>query len=352
MAKNTTKMRYTAAELFPLFFEFCRQAKAVGGISPHLQMVGASVAALPLDQQLWRGGCYAATYNFAGAELLWRNWQPEAVRRQPQRFAEWVARHWRHIPLRKERKAVNAPTRFAENVMSFAEWLPWWETYPFVAGDWRGDNRARYQAAWDTFCNVKFMGRYIAIRFVEFMRRHIGGLDALVMPDIRPADAVYPRQTLALFFPFDAKALNGNNGATNLAVTNRRAAELRRRAQQAGVDLSYYELQVMLCEFKQSAKSRRQYAGRPLDTELPYFDRAYAPDSPFAAQAADSEFYQLRRQLFPAECLGELHGWRTARKDLDPLLADHGIVWSDLLFDYRASQNNLTAPVRRAPTRI
>lgn len=329
------------------FADFCRNVTEVGGATPHLTMVGQTCTGAPVDQIIWRGGCYAAMYNFAGAEAIWRHWQPQQVLTEPGRWAGWVQANWAALPLRKERKAVNNTDRFAECVLSFAGWAgtvtgqPWWA----ASAQPRPDTRL-YEEAWASFTGVRFMGRYIAIRFLEYLRRY-AGRQALMMPDLRPADAPYPRQSLSLMYPQHEGALRGNNSSENLKVTNQIAADcLRRLSEEHGVVLDYYTLQSLLCEYKQSVLGRRQYPGRSVDSEMVYWDKVYRTAN-FEALAGGSQMWVVREAAFPHYVLGERQGWAGARDPLGKVLTDHGYTWSDRQFDYMAT-TDLARPVRRS----
>jgi hypothetical protein len=349
MAKLSKPNPYSPEQHLKYFAEFCAAVVDVGGATPHLTMVGESARGLQPQEKLWRGGCYAATYNYAAAEIIWRTWEPEHVVREPARWAGWVKENWKALPLRRERKAVNNPDRLAECVISFAEWVPtvpqqsWANNLP--SARW-GD----YQAAWDSFTSVRYMGRYIAIRFLEYMRRHLD-YTALVMPDLRPRDAPYPRQSLSLMYPQFESALRGNDSTENVNVTHAVAADCRRRLETVyGVKLDYYTLQSLLCEYKQSVLGQRQYPGRSVDSELSYWDKVYKMPQ-FANLAEGTQMWEVRKRAFPAYVLGEEQGWASGARDvLGKVLVRHGYTWSDRKYDYAAtlaSGGDFSKPVRR-----
>lgn len=328
------------------FADFCRNVQEVGGATPHLTMVGETCRDAATSEILWRGGCYAGVYNFAGAEVIWRTWQPGQILANPGAWAGWVKSHWAALPLRKERKAVNNPDRFAECMLSFAEWQQravhqaWWHL-----AAWPPPKSELYDQAWESFTSVRFMGRYIAIRFLEYMKRYLNR-PALVMPDMRPADAPYPRQSLSLMYPEYTDVLRGNNSPENIRLTHQIAADcMRRLLDLHGVALDYYTLQSLLCEYKQSVLGRRQYPGRSVDSELSYWNKVYRRPE-FESMADGSQMWAVRRASFPAYVLGELQGWAGARDSLGRVLTDHGYTWSDRQFDYVAT-TDLANPTRR-----
>jgi hypothetical protein len=54
-----------------------------------------------------------------------------------------------------------------------------------------------------------------------------------------------------------------------------------------------------------------------------------------------------RTRIFPHQHLGELHGWSGARNDCGGVLAKYGYTWSDMLYDYMKSKDDLGNPVKR-----
>ena len=177
------------------------------------------------------------------------------------------------------------------------------------------------------------MGRYIAIRWLEAVRLLLE-MPGLAMPDLRPEGGSHPRKALALIYPGEAEALLGGDTPAELAVAHRAAARCREElAARYGVRTNCYELQSLLCEYKQSALARKQFPGKSIDTEVDYFDRIYRHWGPGAAE--ESEFWSVRERCFPRWALGEYGGWRGVRKALGGVLVDHGFTWSDAVYSWR-----------------
>jgi hypothetical protein len=105
--------------------------------------------------------------------------------------------------------------------------------------------------------------------------------------------------------------------------------------------LTHYELQSLICEYKQAALGGKQYPVQALDSELGYKARvdAYWGKRP-------TQFYKVRRAHFQHLALGELQGWPGKRKKLGRVLREQGYNWSDVEFNYKASVD-LANPVRR-----
>lgn len=329
---------YTAADHRRYFAEFLRAIAGAGGATPHLTMVAATAHRWSDEKAAWLGFMYAATYNYAAAEALALTLDPTKL---PTDLPGWLAERWAWIPLRRERKAVRAPVRLAVCVQGFAVALG--------AGEWA--QLRTHGEAWDWALSQDYVGRYIAIRLVEFMRRRFAA--DLTMPDLRAKGAQYPRQALALLYPeHEAILLGDDRPGTVAAVEAVATVELDRLHALPGDELGwvdYYALQALLCEYKQSAIGLRQYPGRSLDSELAYRDKVYAPGSPFSGIASRSAF-QDSRGGFGRCYRGELSGWAGPRAELGLVLNDHGYTWDDAQFDYPATlaTGQWARPVRRS----
>jgi len=322
----------SAEEHQAFFTQFVRHVEQAGGATPHMRMVAhaARFSAAHRQEAAWMGGCYAAVYNYAAAEALWSHLSlassPEAIR-------SFVTTHWAHLPLRRERKAVNSPAKLSQCLISLTDWV---QHSPWLS--WG----ASYETAWESFQSIYGMGRYVSIRFLEFARL---ALDARVrMPDIRPAGATYPRQGLSLLYPSASRNLWGSDDAATLQQINLVIvpAELRRLAAE-GLEVDPYTLQSLICEYKQSVLGGKQWPGKSLDSELVYWDKVYGSGSPFDPSL--SAMYAIRSMIFPSWALGEVDSKWKERKALGPVLRDHGYVWSDSLYSWHASRDDLADPV-------
>ena len=317
--------------------EFVKGVQLSGGTTPHVSMTVESMARLEDPREkLWFAGCYALTYNWPTAERIFLEWRPDDFSQVD--FLMWAEEHWDGICLRKERKAVLRKPFFAESMSSyhaFMDTLSWPESYEAAAEEF------------DLGC--RYMGRYIAIRWLEVMRRSFSAGTNWVMPDIHSDGGQHPRKALALIYPDDAEALLGGNSARELLVSDQAAERcLLELNLEYGVETDYYTLQSLLCEVKQAILGRKHYPGKSIDTEMDYFRKVYAYWGP--EKQAGSSFYSVREACFPAWSLGEKQGWSGVRPELPGLLADHNIMWSDWLYDYK-STTDFTHPVLRDPTR-
>lgn len=325
----------TPEQHFHHLAEFISGVELSGGTTPHVAMTVDYMSRLddPLEK-LWMAGCYALTYNWATAERVFLEWRPADF--DQEKFLAWSEENWDGIALRKERKAVFRKTAFTESAatyLDFAKDLVSRETWPTT-----------YESAFSEFAaGCKYMGRYIGIRWLEVMRRAFG--TDWEMGDIRADGGEHPRKTLALIYPEDRDMLLKGNTAAHVKLVDEVADRLLLDLKfEHDLDTNYYELQSLLCEYKQSALGRKQYPGKSIDTEMDYFYKIY---SHWGAEAAiESDFFTVRARCFPEWSLGEKQGWDGVRKELGSVLVNYGYTWTDAEFDYVATEN-LATPVLR-----
>jgi hypothetical protein len=329
----------TPDEHFVHLAEFIKGVELAGGTTPHVSMTVESMTRLddPLEK-LWFAGCYALTYNWPAAERIFLEIRPQWEWKTDD-WARWLERHWDGIPLRKERKAVYRKWAFAESAVSyvvFARKLLSLESWPET-----------YHAAFNYFnANTRFMGRYIAIRWLEVMRRAFPEQCASwVMPSILSDGGQHPRKALALIYPQWGQWLLGGNTPGELKIADAAADQCLLDLKIAyDLETNFYELQSLLCEYKQSALGRKQYPGKSIDTEMDYFHKVEAHWG-----ERGSSFWDVRERCFPAWSLGEEQGWSGVRPELGSVLADYGYVWSDAIYDYEQTRGygDFSAPVSR-----
>lgn len=318
----------TPEDHFRHMAEFVRGVELVGGTTPHVLMTVESMNRLddPLEK-LWFAGCYALAYNWPTAERIWQQWRPGDF--DPDLFLPWLERNWAGLPIRKERKAIYRKEYFTESARSYLAFAT--ELAAADPADWPQD----YENAYSYFGqSCKYMGRYIGIRWLEVCRRAFGL--PWRMPDVRADGGEHPRKALALLYPQDAPLLLGGNGKREIAVTDLAADRLLvDMALEYGISSDYYELQSLLCEYKQSYLGKKHYPGKSIDTEMDYFRRVY--DHWGAAAREESTFYDVRARLFPDYSLGEIQGWDGVRPELGGVLTTYGYTWSDAVYDYTAT---------------
>lgn len=323
-----------SADHFRHLAEFIKGVDLAGGTTPHVAMTVAAMDRLedPLEK-LWFAGCYMLTYNWPTAERIFQEWRPYEFEAEP--FLDWVTANWALLPLRKERKAVYRKPFFTECARTYLEFTD--------------QVRANLECGWDLSYeqaftlfnrNVKYAGRYIGIRWLEVMRRAFPEqCGSWHMTDIRADGGEHPRKAMALIYPDRADVLLGGNSRAELNEVDKLAALLRVDLDlDFGMDVNYYELQSLLCEYKQSVLRMKQYPGKSIDTEMDYFR---------IAGMESSWFWDIRRECFPEWSLGEVQGWGGVRTGLGPVLVNHGYTWSDAIYDWAASKDDLAVPVFR-----
>lgn len=320
------------------FADFCRWEMAVGGPDPHMAVMGHLCQdELRLDK-LWTGGLYIGFYNVPTALAVRAELSLADAADRPEELAAWVDEHWQGFAFRRERRPIRTPAKLTRYLHEYALWAreaqyeKWWSVSQ------GGTPFSRYETAWRSCQQVSGLGRYVALKLLEFLRRYVGA--PIHLPDLRPKGGWSPREGLALLYPEDADRLTGGDEPRNLWTANDRATMTWYGLVHYGVELDRYTLQVLLCDFKQCAVGRRQFPGRSQDSELMYEAKVVDHWGP------DDRMRRARAELFPHEALGELQGWEKVREELGHVLADHGYIWSDLLFDYRAT-TNLAEPVLR-----
>lgn len=338
---------FTAEDHFIHFAEFVKAVELASGTTPHVAMTVESMNRLddPLEK-LWFAGCYALTYNWPAAERLFLERRPD---NPPD--VDWLTEHWAGLPLRKERKSVFRKDYFARSAATYANLAmelvddpPW---------------PLSYESAFSMFTQGTYcMGRYIAIRWLEVMRRAFpASCSDWVMPSILSDGGQHPRKALALIYPAYGKWLLGGNDARELRVSDTAAAQLKVDMElEYGIQTNFYEMQSLLCEYKQSVLGRKQYPGKSIDTEVDYFDKVQAHWSPALGSSAwdairPSQFLDVRKHCFAYKFLGEFSGWHGVRPELSSVLAEFGYTWSDVTYDYAATRasGDFSSPVQRGP---
>lgn len=317
------------------FADFCRYEKEAGGPDPHVQLSGA-LAGDNRSSKIWMGGCYAAVYNSAMAWALYLDRPLDYIlETEEKKLASSLEAQWPWIIFRRERRAARSPTKLARCLKGYAEWatveLPKLEVLRFAPEE-------LYEEFWNSALTIPTFGRYITFKLLEYLRRWVGV--NIRPPDIRPRGADWPRRTLWELNPTQWTGMEGNSPAAIDKVNDLASMAKERLASDHGVDLDFYELETLLCEFRQMYHSHKFYPGRPQDSELGYFYRV-RKNWPI-----DGRFLDARARLFPHEYLGEKQGWTERREGLGRTLHDHGYIWSDAVYSYSITKD-LAKPIAR-----
>lgn len=323
---------------FDLFAEYAKYEMLSGGPDPHIDLLGGMTKDFSFIDKLWAGGCWISGYNIATAEVFYQNWPWPKVLEEP--MLPWILEHWEGLITRIERKSLRVPANMETYFLRYADWMQKVIAGRSVLTQTGLTPIEHYHIVWEETQNdLKFVGRYIGMKLMEYFNRHCG--IPLETPDIRPEGAWSPRTMLALLYPDKADWLLGNDTKENIAVTNQVAADfLQILRDDYELDIDMYKLEILLCNFRQAYAGQKTYPGRAHDSEARYYDKltAYWGIRP-------TNFWTVRAEVFPNEHLGELNGWQHDRGELKPL-ARQGLIWSDLIYDYPATTNVLE-PVKR-----
>jgi Amino acid:DNA transferase len=324
---------------FDRFVEFTQYKGWVGEPSPHLAIVGHMARDMTTEDRLWLLGCYAATYCLPTAQVIHTLYPLQQVRLAGQAPLEaWLTSHWPGIVTRTERRCVRSPAKMADCLTSLARWVV--EDYEPLTHLPPEYSTANYDHVWDSVAKIRYFGRYIAIRFIEGLRRYCG-VPAMLY-DIRSVGGWSPKRALCYFYPEHTDTLLVDDAAGN-ALTDRLANEILVRVREQLPEVNEYILAAMLCEYKAYYENRKQYPSWTIDQEPLLYDKVFE----YWGDAVDrGTLWEAREALFPECALGEKNGWNGTRWDLTKTLRDHGYVWSDVLYDY-GKTNDLTQPERR-----
>lgn len=311
---------FTTEDHWRFLTEFVREEKALGGPDPHLATLGPMLRDLPPNEQIWRCCLYASGYNIPLAEAIWTTWPWERAANDFGALEDWTHLHWSKFTLRRERRAVRTPQKFSRMLLSMLEWIG----SPESQALWQG---ATFEEAWKSTGQIYGLGRYVQQKLIEALVRHTGA--PFAQDDIRAKDGTSPREGLALLWPGNEPfLLRGGNGPVNIRMIDDLAARTGARLKENGVDVSWFELQVVLCEYKKSWQGK-QYPGRTHDTELRYWREARTKWGDFG-----EAMLAARAEVFPDRILGEKNGWWRQREELEEALPTYRYTWSDRLYDY------------------
>jgi len=325
------------------FAEFCKYELASGGPDPQIKMVAKMSEKEEWTERLWRVGCYIAVYNVPFAEVLWQQLSYERVKRAGVTvIGTWLFENWGKVVTRVERKTVRRPEWMYEYLYSYYQFITEGSLHRALKHCENMDSEERYLYFWDlTIKEIKRYGRYVALKTLESYNLFCD--IELTAPDIRPKDGWSPRITLSVLFPQHEIELNDNDNRWNPLVNEAVKQTQAKLLKKYGVEVNLFQLQVMLCEYRESYHSKKQYPGRSLDSELGYHQKVKN-----LWGRASNEMLVARAKLFPHHHLGELNGWLGTRKECGQVLASHDYTWTDLLYSYNATfiNDRFANPVR------
>lgn len=325
--------------------EFSKWETAIGGPDVHLKNSGWLAKDTSLGSRYWMGGCYINVYNSAAAELLWMNFSWEDVLSNPDKLHNWIVEHRKGIITHRHRKCVYSAESLYEFYVDYAHWMQ-----DVLDGKKSYTNQTyespevRYDMAWeDTQKSIKFLGRYSGIKLLEYFKQYCGM--PIEMHDIRPVGGWSPRAMLAILYPEHAVKLFSKDTPEILALSNELGYKAREEIAATGTNLSMFELQVMLCDYKQCYLGK-QFPGKCHDSEYAYWKKVI--DYFGNSYESSSRMLECRRTAYPSEGIGEIQGWDYVRKELGLTVKNYGYMWSDIKYDYMASKSDLSNPVLRS----
>lgn len=315
------------------FIEFVEYKQMVGEPSPHMTLAGwltenHEAGDLGPGERVWRAGLYGAPYSVLTSEALWLHWPwGDAFDAPAEDITKWIADHWDGFHVRTERRMVRTPKRMAECILSYRAWAMSGEPQRLRIAQSTMSDKEAYDAWYDSIIkNVKFFGRYITIRVVEFLRRYAGAKAELY--DIRSIGGESPVRCLSLLYPEHSEGLLVRKSGT---LAESLATDLLERVQETLPEVGHYVLAAMLCEYREAYEDRHQYPARTIDQELQYL---MGPKGDYWYPIHETRLWEARLATIPHEALGEVNGWNGIRHDLSRWLRDRGENWSDTNYRY------------------
>jgi hypothetical protein len=241
---------------------------------------------------------------------VWRNFSAYDVHERKQRDAlkRWLKEHWKALPVRREMRSHRMLEKRHQCLLDFAAYA--------LSNRWK---KGDFDHTWeDTQKQIKYYGRYMSIKVLELMHRTIR--PDMSSYDIRAAHAWSPRAALALLYPKHAEwmADRKRNDPETVNRVEKYASEVYEDLHAHDIDVSYFELQGLLCNYKEMLYGRF-YPGAGHDEDIEYM-REYARD--FDARP----WWKTRRKVFDPRYLGEISGW-------DGLRPEEGERWMQMRVD-------------------
>lgn len=296
-------------EHWPLWREFIRAEQAVGGpdcqftlMLEHARLHNDLAYDKPRGDEdrevVWLLGCYGAHHVAPSAHAVWDAFRIKEAINNTRTLRAWLREHWDSLPVRREMRSHRMIEKRLTCLQDFARYA---RSDRWKKGDFDG--------LWeDSQRQVKYYGRYMAIKFLELLRR-------TVRPDVHSYDtrakhAWSPRACMALLFPEhrDWLADRNANDARTVRRVERFATKIKERLEQKDVHVTYFQLQGLLCNYKEMLYGRF-YPGAGHDEELFYLKS-------FGDKFNVQPWFETRRRTFKKIHLGE-HGtppWKGIRE--------------------------------------
>jgi hypothetical protein len=289
---------------WPLFRKFIRAEKAVGGpdcqftlMLEHARHHSAERMDDPTDV-MWLIGCYGGHHCAMPAYEVWDEFSYAEVIKRPELLHRWLKKHWRALPVRREMRSHRMLDKRHQCLVDFAQYA--------ASGRWR---KGDFERTWnDSQQRVKYYGRYMSIKVLELMHRTVR--PDMPSIDIRAAHAWSPRAAMALLYPKQAWWIGDRkrNDADTVADVEKYATRIYDDLHEHDIDVSYFELQGLLCNYKEMLYGRF-YPGAGHDEDIEYM-REYARDFD------PTSWWKTRKRIFRHKDLGEINGWNGLRPEV------------------------------------
>jgi hypothetical protein len=304
---------------WPAFAYFVKAEVDAGGPDCQLHLLLECAPHVSTMEKVWLAGCYGAHHCVPSAYAVWLKYRPDELLESYAngRLQQWLESHWSALPVRPEMRSHRMVEKRAQCLHDFALYT--------IQEAW-ADPRQTYDTLWDdSQARIKYYGRYMAIKYLELIRR-VARPDIQVS-DIRSRAAWSPRITLGMLFPNHFLQLSNreDNSEDTLQVAEDFATITLERLNDRGVSISYFQLQVLLCNYREALNGGTAgfYPGAGHDEEMDYIDVAMPH---FGDQV--TYLYDVRKRAFKPEYLGELNGWHGLRPEKFQ-------EWADLLLNFK-----------------
>lgn len=284
-----------------VFSGFVTEELAVGGPDPQFKLITHLSRNHDPVERVWLIGCYGAHHCVPSAYAVWSNFRVNTLVDFPheqERLYTWLDQHWDNLPVRPEMRNHRMIEKRWTCLMDFARYAhsERWKT-------------GTYQEVWDdSVAQVKYYGRYMAIKVLEMLRMSVR--PDLVLSDLRAKNAWSPRIALGLLFPDEADIIadrNANSWSEVLLAEEIANEAIEELDACYGIRLSHFQLQVLLCEFRELLVGGF-YPGAGHDEEMEYIK--------IAERSFDmSAVWEARSEIFPHKYLGEKNDWFGLRKE-------------------------------------
>lgn len=284
-------------DYWPLFESFIIEELKAHGPDPQLQLLLELAPDVSDVEKMWLIGTYCAHHCVASAWAVYLNFRPDQVLKDPNSLLRFLERNWAALPVRQEMHSHR---------MLEKRWACLIDAAIYATGkSWQNGS---YEKIWNDFIeSVSFFNRYLCIKAIEMMRRTVR--PDLILSDIRAQKGWSPRAMIALLYPEVADTVGNkrNNSFETVWYAEEYATRIRERLKLRGIELSYYQLQVLLCNSKQMIEGRVA-PGSGIEAELNFIRTA---EKNFTM----SHVYDTRKRIYDHRYLSEVPGWQGLQKD-------------------------------------